>query len=161
MNGNLDSWSNNLPTTLPTLVLRWSHLRWSNNFPDYLTNNYPTTTVSDIWMCVLSSEQKVPFTITVCNLQYWFIALSSISSAWFSKGPFSAMIILSKECCLIGCREESKCFSYRDTRLSTRLSTETFIHTTQIRWIITFLHKAVISFFRIDWIISLLSNIEG
>ena len=72
------------------------------------------------------------------------------------------MIISSKECCSVGCREESKCFSYRDTRLSTTLSTETFAHATQIRWIITltFLNKAIFSFFRIDWIISLLPNVE-
>ena len=72
------------------------------------------------------------------------------------------MIISSKECCSVGCREESKCFSYRDTRLSTTLSTETFAHATQIRWIITltFLNKAIFSFFRIVWIIYLVSNIE-
>ena len=130
---------------------------WSNNFPTILLQ-FP------VYECMSSVRRKnyhLPSQFT--TLQYWFIALSSISSAWCSKGPFSAMIISSKECCSVGCREESKCFSYRDTRLSTTLSTETFTHATQIRWIITltFLNKAIFSFFRIDWIIYLLSNIEG
>ena len=132
MNGNLDCWSNNFLTTLL-------------QFPVY-----------EYVYSVRRKNCHLPSRFA--TFQYWFIFLSSISSAWCSTGPFSAMIILSKECCLVGCREESKCFSYRDTTILT-LSTETFIHATQIRWIITFLDKTMISFFRIDWIISLLSNI--
>ena len=136
MSGDLDFWSDNFPATL-------------QQFPVYecMSPIRPKN-------CHLQSRFAI--------FQYWFIAFSSISSTWYSKGLFSAMIIWSKECCSVGCREESKCFSYRDTRLSTILSTETFTHATQIRWIITlkFLCKAIFSFFRIDWIISLLSNIE-
>ena len=151
MNGNLDFWSNNFPTTLL-------------QFP--------------VYECMSSvRRKKCHLPSRFATLQYWFIALFSISSAWCNKGPFSAVITSSKECYLVSCREESKCFSYRDITLSYRditlsycditlsatLSAETFTHTTQIRWIITltFLSKATFFFFRIDWIISLLSNIEG
>ena len=137
MNGNLDFWSNNFPTTLL-------------QFP--------------VYECMSSvRRRKCHLPSRFATLQYWFIALSSISSAWCNKGPFSAMITSSKECCSVSCREESKCFSYCDITLSATLSAETFTHTTQIRWIITltFLSKAIFFFFRIDWIISLLSNIEG
>ena len=131
---------------------------------DFWSNNFLTTLLQfPVYECMSSVQcKKCHLPSLFATLQYWFIALSSISSAWCSKGPFSAMIISSKECCSVGCREESKYFSYRDTRLSTTLSTETFTHATQIRWIITltFLNKAIFSFFRIDWIISLLSNIE-
>ena len=129
---------------------------------DFLSNNFLTTLLQfPVYEYVSSVRRKK------CNLpswfptlQYWFITLSRISSAWCSKGLFSAaMIISSKECCSVGCREESKCFSYRDTRLSTTLSCrDTRLSTTlstEIRWIITstFLNKPIFSFFRIDSII--------
>ena len=136
MNGNLDFWSNNFPITL---------LQFS------------------VYECMSSVRRKKCHSPSrFATLQYWFIALSSISSKWGSKGPFSAIIISSKECSSVGCREESK-FFHIVIQVSTTLSTETFTHATQIKLmiILTFLNKAIFSFFRIDWIISLLSNIEG
>ena len=136
MSGDLDFWSDNFPTTLL-------------QFPVY-------ECMSPIWLknCHLPSWFAI--------LQYWFIAFSSISLTWCSKGPFSAMIVWSKECCSVGCHEESKCFSFHYTRFSTTLLTETFTYATQIKWIITltFLNKPIFFFFR-NWIISLLSKIEG
>ena len=136
-----------------------------NSDLDFWPNKFPTTLLLfPVYECMSSVRcKKYHLSSQFATLQYWFIALSSISSSWCSKGPLSAMIILSKEFCLVCCREESKFFSYRDIRISTILSTETFTHPTQIGWIITlkFLNKAIFSFFRIDWIIYLLSNIEG
>ena len=132
---------------------------------DFWSNNFLTTLLQfPVYECMSSVQcKKCHLPSLFATLQYWFNALASISSAWCSKGLFSGMVILSKGCCSAGCREKLNCFSYLDSRLSTTLSTETFTHATQIRWIITltFLNKAIFSFFRIDWIISLLSNIEG
>ena len=52
--------------------------------------------------------------------------------------------------------------SWYQTFYST-FNTKTFTYALQIRWIITltFRNKAIFSFFRIDWIISLLPNVEG
>ena len=85
--------------------------------------------------------KKCHLLLLFATIRYCFVALSSFSSV------ISAMIISSKECCSTDCCEESKCLSYRDTRLCTTLS--------------TFLNKVILSFFRIDWIVSLLSNMEG
>ena len=136
MNGNLDFWSNNLPTTLMQLPV-YERMFQVTCKKCHLLKLFPT-------------------------LQYWLIALSSISSPWYSKDLFSAMIISPKECSLVACLEESKCYSFRNTRLSTTLSTETFTRATQIRWIIslTLGQKGIFSFFGIDLINFLLSNIQ-